>query len=191
MLRQHQGFRRRRHARHHSDRSVGDQAFRRSGNRSHRPRRRLPGEAGANRPALALQPAHGFRLDGHLPVQHRRADPGVAEGCRGSRLRGTISGTTFCPEWWTTTRSTPSTSSTRTRRKRCTGATWERWRPITKPTWTWSRWRRYSTCTTVPGRFARTCGNIRRPSSSSTIPAAPARRTIPSSPWAASSPAAR
>ena len=43
----------------------------------------------------------------------------------------------------------------------------------------------------LPGRSAPTCGSIRRPSSCSTIRDAPARPTIPSSPWAASSPAAR
>ena len=63
-----------------------DEAFRRGGDRSYRPGRRLPGEAGADRSALALQPAHGFGIDGHLSVQHRRADSGVAEGRRGSEL---------------------------------------------------------------------------------------------------------
>ena len=75
----------------------------------------------------------------------------------------------------------PSTSLTRTRRKRGTGATWERLRPITKPTWTWSRFRRYSICMTSTGPSARTSGNIPRPSSSLASPDAPAWPLIPSS----------
>ena len=53
--------------------------------------RRLPGEAASHRDPLALQPEHGFWLDGRLPVQHRRAHPGAAEGRGGpnfvARLR--------------------------------------------------------------------------------------------------------
>ena len=77
-----QGLGRRRHAGDHPDRSVGDAALRRGRDRPHRPRHRFPGEARADRPALALQPAHGVGLHGHLPVQRRCADSGAAERCR-------------------------------------------------------------------------------------------------------------
>src|SRR5579864_8776068 len=76
----------------------------------------------------------------------------------------TISAKTFCPKWWTTIAFIRTTSLMRTKKRRSTGATLARSRPITKPIWMWFRFRRCSTCTTKPGPFAPTSGSIRRPS---------------------------
>ena len=64
-------------------------------------------------------------------------------------------------------RSTPTASTTRTRRPRSTGATSARSTPTTKPTWTCARSTRSSTSTTRSGRCAPTSRRRRRRSSCS------------------------
>ena len=137
-----------------------------------------------------LNPEKVAGIDGRLHLQCRRADSRPAEGRRRSAIAATTSAKTSCPRWSTTTVSTPTISSTKTRRKRSTGATWARSRPTTKPTWTSFPCRPSSICTTNSGRFARTSASILRRSSCSPSPDARARRSTPSSPTAASSPAA-
>jgi glucose-1-phosphate adenylyltransferase len=65
-----------------------------------------------------------------------------------TRIPATTSAKIFCPRWWRLPRLRLRLSSTRTRKKLSTGATWARWRPTTKPTWTSSRCRRSSISTT-------------------------------------------
>src|SRR5229473_2494314 len=77
-------------------------------------------------------------------------------------IRAMISAKIFCPRWWTNTASTRLTSSTKTRKKRSTGAMWERWRLFTTPTWISFQSLRSSISTTRSGRSARISGSIRR-----------------------------
>jgi dTDP-glucose pyrophosphorylase len=97
----------------------------------------------------------------------------------------------FAQDGRTTTASSLTTSSTRTRKKLSTGATWARSRLTTKPTWTSSQSRRCSISTTRSGPSAPTSGSIRQPNSCSPKLDAPAPRSIPSFPPAASFPAAQ
>ena len=55
------------------------------------------------------------------------------------RAAPTISATTSFPRSSTRTGSSRFRSATRTASKTPTGATWERWTPTTRPTWTWCR----------------------------------------------------
>src|SRR5437588_12559969 len=58
---------------------------------------------------------------------------------------------TFFRASFRSTAFSPTTSSTKTRRMRSTGATSAPSTPITKPTWTWSASLRFSTCAQRPG----------------------------------------
>ena len=84
------------------------------------------------------------------------------------RTRATTSARTSSPSWWPReSGSTPTSSGTRTRRSRSTGATWGPSTPTTRRRWTSSRSTPSSTSTTPSGRCAPTSPSFPPPSSSS------------------------
>ena len=123
--------------------------------------------------ALAVQPAHGFGLDGHLPVQYRRTDSGVAEGRRRSQFRHDF-GHNILPRMVDDYKVYSFNFIDENRKEALY------WRDVgTLEAYYEANMDLVSVAPVfnlydIAGRSVLTCGNIRRPSSCSTIPAAPA-----------------
>ena len=158
--------------------------------RRKRARDRIRGEAGQSDAGAGVTRRRAG-LDGHLHLPGRRAGARTRGG-RGARRQPARLRAQHHPRADShARRSSPIGSTTRTRRRRSTGATSARSTPTSKRAWICVTSIPSSTCTTRSGRCARISRRRRRPSSCSPRKgAAAARRSTRSSRTAASSRAA-